>query len=669
MLDEIEKSLSNEDVEVRREAAIALKGLGSSSPAPARSTSRPAVIKLLIRAMHDQSWRVRKTAVRILLEEYEIDEYIADLIGMLYLEENAGARNTAIEALTELGKKVTSHLIEAFDTQNNDVRKFVIDVLGGFRDPRSRDLMLKALKDEDENVSASAVEHIGALGDPTVVDALIEVLEHGELWTAFPAADALGRIGDVRAVDALVASLKRKPLREPVLKALASLGGQTELRHIVPLMDGASKSVQEEALKAVEALYHRGIGEDVVTGELKKHFGQTIIDVLLEHTQSAKPDVMGSAILLLGLMKDEKALESLLELALDVQFADDVKRALVFIGRDKPAALLQLLNIDDPYKRRFISDVLADVAAEAYFEPAVQMLRDEDGHVRANAARCLANIGDERAVEPVMELFTDEYVDVQDSAVEVLSKFAASLDADRLVAGLGHRDSNIRANNLMLLGKINAVRAVPAIGFALKDEEIRVRHAAVTALSMIRTADALKHSIMAMTDENPDIRASAALSLGTTGNTKALEPLVLLLNDPEDMVRVTAARSLGMLGDQRAVSALISMLSDDNGLVVAISMESLGKVGGAEAREALKKTLSSKGGEIRRTAIKALSAFDDVQSYILPYINDKDWATRMAAVEGLGGSPGEPIRAELEKHLDIEEDPAVRKAIENVINA
>lgn len=665
MLDDIEKRFSGGDVEARREAMLALKGLSLSG-----DTDRHAVIKLLIMAMRDHSWRVRKTAVSILLGEYEINEYIADLVGMLYLDDNAGARNSAIEALTELGKKATPHLIEAFDTTNGDVRKFVIDVLGGFRDPRSRDLLLRALKDEDENVSASAVEHLGALGDATVVDALIGILESGELWTAFPAADALGRIGDKSALPALVSALGRKPMREPALKALGKLGDEAVLEHIVPLMEGASRAVHEEAIKSVESLYHIGVGEGAITGELNKHFGQRVTEVLLEHTESSKPEVMGSAILLLGLMKDEKALDSLLELSLNVQFADDVKRALVFIGRDKPASLLALLETEDLYRKRFIVDVLCNVASETFYDKAVELLGDDDGHIRALALKCLSNIGDNRAVGPITSLFTDEYVDVQDSAVDALSRFATSLDVESVMGKLADRNPNVRANNILLLGKIKAGSAVPAIGHALKDDEPRIRLAAVLALSMIKTEEALKYSIMALTDENADIRASAALSLGTIGSPTALDSLILLLNDPDDMVKVTAARSMGMLGEKAAVHPLIALLSDKNGLVVTTAMESIGRIGGADACEALKKMLSTSAeSEIRRTAIKSLSSYENVHGIILPYINDVDWATRMAAVEALSAADEESIRNELEKHLDFEEDPAVIKAIENCINA
>ncbi len=150
-MQKLERLLNDSDVEVRRGAVEQLRG----KPDKTR-------IGFLLKAMEDPSWRVRNTATEILIEEYEIESYIHRLINLLYLEDNAGARNSSIDALIRLHSKATPFLIEAFNTPNRDVRKFIIDVLGEQRDRRTLPLMLSALKDDDENVRATAIEHIGS---------------------------------------------------------------------------------------------------------------------------------------------------------------------------------------------------------------------------------------------------------------------------------------------------------------------------------------------------------------------------------------------------------------------------------------------------------------------------------------------------------------------------
>ncbi|TAL21976.1 MAG: hypothetical protein EPN94_11980 [Nitrospirae bacterium] len=657
----LEKLLNSEDVEVRREAVEKIKGNPSE-----------AAIKLLLKAMKDVSWRVRKTAVDILLDEYSIEAYIAGLIKLLYIDDNAGARNSAIETLIKLDKKATSFLIEAFNTENRDVRKFIIDVLGEFRDRKSLPLMLEALKDEDDNVRASAVEHLGKIGEPAVVSALIEILESGDLWTAYPAADALGRIGDSRAIPSLIKTLSVKTLREPVLKALSRFSAPETLKHIVPLLEDSTKTIQEEAVKTIKNFYHSGVQEELIAEEIKKIFGERAIDVLVSHAWSNKPDVRISAILLLGLMKDERALAPLLELSLEEDLAEDVKRALVFIGKEKPGVILPLFDTISPYQKRFICSVAGEIAAPLFYDVLEKLMTDEDGHVRTLAALGISNIGDVRAIKSIKNLLSDVYEDVQEAAVAALAALKPGLAIDEFIETLGERNPLLRKNSVLLLGEIGAVEAVPALGFALKDGDVHVRSAVVKALSMIKTEESIKYLTLALTDENSDIRVSAALSLGKIKGKGVSESLALLLTDPDDAVRVAAVKALGELGDRNISGQLVGLLSSDtSGFVITAAIESLSRIGGEGSGKALVKMLSSRDKEIKRTAIRALAPFEGIEDSLLPFLDDGDWATRMAAVEVLGARAsalGGKVRLELEKLLDKEEDPIVRKAIEESLD-
>ncbi|MDP2278827.1 MAG: HEAT repeat domain-containing protein, partial [Nitrospirota bacterium] len=178
--------------------------------------------------------------------------------------------------------------------------------------------------------------------------------------------------------------------------------------------------------------------------------------------------------------------------------------------------------------------------------------------------------------------------------------------------------------------------------------------------------------------ENADIRVSAALSLGLIKRQGVSDSLVLLLADTDDAVRAAAVKALGELGDKTTVHQLVNLLSDHNGFVVTSTMESLSRIGGETARNALVEMLSrgvesptSHDKEIKRTAIKSLAPFNDIEGIILPYLNDSDWATRMASIEVLGARVsvrGGNVRVELEKLLDKEEDPVVRKAVEECLD-
>jgi HEAT repeat protein len=653
-MQELEKLLKDNDVEIRREALEGLRGKSDST-----------YINLLLIAMEDPSWRIRNTATDILLEEYPLESYIEGLIQLLYRDDNAGARNSAIEALIKLNKNVTPFLIKAFNTSNRDVRKFIIDVLGEFKDKRSLPLMLNALKDNDENVRATAIEHIGKVGEASVVDALIEIIESDDLWTAYPAADALGRIANKKAIPALRKALDKKTLRVPAIKSLGLIAEPETLQYIIPFIKDPSRTVQEEALLAIERFYHKGASEGFITDEIKRLIGDEALDIIIPYIWSKKHEVRISAILILGLMKNERAYNPLLEISQEENFAEDAKRALVFIGNDRPESLLKLFDTDSIYQKRFICEIAGEIASPVYYPVFEGLLKDEDGHIRAISATALSRIGDPRAIQPIKTLLSDPYEDVQEAAVEALSRLGPKLTVNEFIVMLNDQNLKLRKNAALILGSIGAREAIPALGFALKDGEVAVRKACVEAFSMLKTEDSVKFLIHALTDEEPQIRVSSAISLGQIGGEGVFEAISLLLCDTDDSVRVAVSKAFGMLKDTRAVKQLIGLLSDKNGFVINATIESLSMIGGEEARSAVLRMLSHEDKEIRRTTIKALSSFDDIEDALLPFLRDTDWATRMAAVEVLGKKAKSYLKEELKKLFDIEEDPVVRKTIED----
>src|SRR4030043_2141270 len=568
-MQDLESLLKDDDVEVRREALENLRSRSGNS----------YIINLLLSAMEDMSWRVRNTATDILLDEHPVETYIGGLIQLLYREDNAGARNSAIEALVKLNKKATPFLIEAFNTPNRDVRKFIIDVLGGFKDSRSLPLMLNALKDDDENVRATAIEHIGKIGESSVVNALIELLESGDIWTAYPAADALGRIGDRKAIPSLIKALDKKTLRRPAIKALSLIADPETFRYVVPLIEDSSKTIQEDALRGIERFYHKGVSEEFITGEIKRLLGDRVLDILVTHAWSKKPYVRIAAILILGLMKEEKAYNPLLEISQDEDFKEEAKRAFVFIGKDRPESLLKLFETNDLYQKRFICEVAGRIASPVYYTTLEKLLEDEDGHIRSIAAKAISKLGNLKAIEPLKRLLIDPYRDVQEAAVGALSSLSSGLSVNELIDMLDSSNPALRKNAATLLGRIGATEAARALGFTLKDVDIGVRKAVVEAFSHFKTEDSIRFLILTLTDEEPDIRVLSALSLGHIGGEGIFEALSLLLSDSDDSVRVAASKALGMLKDARAIRPLMGLLYDKNGFVVTTAIESLSRIG------------------------------------------------------------------------------------------
>lgn len=641
-------------------------------------------VSILIDSLKDESWRIRKTALEILLEDYQIEEYIDLLIGLLYLEDNAGARNTAIEGLTRLGKKATPYLIKAFNTDNRDVRKFLIDILGELNDPLAIPLMLSALKDQDENVKVTAVEHLGRIKERSVVDALIDILKGDDVWTAYPAADALGRIGDKRAIPYLIDALSKKTVRLPVLRALGKFTEPSTLRYVIEMLRDPQKTVQEEAVRCLVKFYHAGMDPDIIIDRLQEVLGDNLLEFFLKFTKSSRRETKASSIILLGLLSDPEAIGELLKISEEEDFSDDARNALIYISRKKPEGILEFFISEDSYIRRITAQVAGEVGSNIYYPYLIGLLSDVDGHVRAHAARALAMLGRLEAVPFIERLFVDIYDDVQEAAVDALFDLREGLDVRRLLENLKSGNRILRKNSVILLGRILPfhtellMELTHAIGFASKDEDVSVRYAAVHALKGIVSnplvsspvrREAMRYLRFALTDENRDVRIAAIRAIGyaivdsTEERSDIRDMMRMLLRDRDDTVKVAVVKIIGETCDKDFIPDLVNLLESSSGFVVSTAIEALARIGGKTALSAILRMIGHGDREVMRTAIESLKEFIDegIEEDIIPYLFHKDWAIRMAAVNVLLLSRKPSVREELERLLDIEEDPAIKK--------
>jgi len=122
----------------------------------------------LVEHLGDDSWRVRKAAVERLVDLGDVHPVEDALIGALADGENSGRRNSAFEALAGIGRSVVPKLVEALESDDVDVRKLVVDVLGAIGDPDCTRPMIARLRDDDPNVRGAAADALpGDIGATT----------------------------------------------------------------------------------------------------------------------------------------------------------------------------------------------------------------------------------------------------------------------------------------------------------------------------------------------------------------------------------------------------------------------------------------------------------------------------------------------------------------------
>ena len=141
-IEQLINSLNNENIDVRKNAAIALIKIGE-----------PAV-DMLINALENENWRVRWHSAEI-LGEIKDDRAVKPLINALN-DKNNGVISNSIIALCEIGEPAVEILINALKDGEWRLRWHSAEILGEIKDDRAVKPLTDVLNDENNDVRMAA---------------------------------------------------------------------------------------------------------------------------------------------------------------------------------------------------------------------------------------------------------------------------------------------------------------------------------------------------------------------------------------------------------------------------------------------------------------------------------------------------------------------------------
>ncbi len=216
---------------------------------------------------------------------------------------------------------------------------------------------------------------------------------------------------------------------------------------------------------------------------------------------------------------------------------------LTRMGRDAVPMLLSQASCPDHDVRKFIIDILGDIADPASLPTLVQGLEDEDSNVRAAAAENLGKLKAVSAVPALLEAMKHQDVLLQFTVLDALGRIAAPVSLDQVAA---YKDEKLLRKALFdCLGKAGDASAVYELVAGLTDGMRNVREAAVLALAEIHK-------------RHPDevLRSLAACETGPTSAAVAN----YLGDGYSDALRSAAIRILGWLGAADSVVPLLGLL-------------------------------------------------------------------------------------------------------------
>jgi HEAT repeat protein len=638
---------------------------------------------LVLAGLADESWRVRKAAKEA-LEKHPISLFLDDLLGSLDEIGRPGLRNASVEILTAHLAEALPPIRDQFSGSDVEVRKFMVDIVGGSRGVEGLDFLVLALHDPDPNVASAAAEFLGYHEDPRAVTALMGAIESSGGWIAYPAIESLGKIGGGDALPILTRLAKDGALREAAVEAIGSIGGDGSVPVLVDAFLTGHRRLKETAVRGLgriltgssrSAATPQGIESLIDTMAAPLLAQESLFLDLLVHPDAAI--AAGAETLLLAAGNKDAFLRVIRGLQ-----AEEADRIVSLLGRlpvDLTPRLAGELENEDPLVR-FIC--LRALLARGEFPPGIgpvllHLLADPQGHIRGDAALALGQAGHGEGWWGILDLLKDPYPDVREKAAAALHLIGASRTdlaetivgsvLDEMAAGRLSPVAGIGIAAHLLPGDSRISKAAVDL---LSDSDPANRKAALAALPLTPRGcadDDLYFQMMA--DEEPSVRLAALRGCLLRGKAPDFTRLLLIVLDPSLEVASEAARFLGEKAPGEVVEKLWATVGGRPGLVKLRAVEGLAANPGFRRTGFFRELLGGDDPEIVRISLRALVSLGGKEELptVLMAMEHADWRVRLEAVSLVAGIGGRMIEPLLMERRRKETDPTVAEKITRIL--
>lgn len=669
--------LADVEPEVRRRATQDIPTLAA-----------PESYELLLLALGDEDWRVRKEAASVAMRIEPRTAVVFAVARALAEHENIGLRNAAVEALVLIGPDAVPGAIDALGRLDADGRKLAIEVLAGAPTLAGMRTVARSSTDDDVNVVVAVAEALGRAdlaGDEArelATRTLTSLLGSEHTHVRVAALDSL------RSLEVEVPWSSLEPLlADPLLKrtAIATAGGSVVPRALLSL---ASSIADENPTLAREATVAFGRSLEEAWGD------EMLLEVAiktLRASDSARSrlrmlakdvddsSARAAAILAIGLVRDPDDVPILIDALADADVADRAEAALRLYGRDAVETLLASGRTAAPTLRGVSLSMLPELASSEGTPLAAvrEALGDPSVEVVASALKSLAIVGlaedlpsitrHVRSVDPkvasaaeaallaiatrhpeaarAMTRSVDPSGDdalwasiLLEAVAPVVATDSSSFDF--LTTALTHREAAARRAAIEALAATGGDAAALAVTVLLADEEAVVALAAIRALGRLGRGEML--ASLAATTKDPIRLGTVLRALAEADPERAFAAARLLVRAPEPSIAAAAIDVIGGIEIDGHAEALMSATDHPDHEVVKLALGEIAKLRDERALVALTSAMEHPAESVRRFAAELLGQSGPESEGILRARLDRERSAevRRAIMQALASRPG-----------------------------
>lgn len=654
--------------EARRKTVSALKGKALNE-----------TFGSLLAALGDESWRVRKEAVDVLLASKPGTNEINQLIQLMRDEDNAGLRNSTAEVLAGLGPQAVPFLLEYRQDPDHDLRKLVVDTMGIVGGDDAIKGLIASLHDPDMNVAAAAAEGLGAIGNSSAAPELLKMLEQnvGDFLN-FNILTSLGSIGEPGPLPQVIAGLaKQSMLLRAVLDCLGQIGGDVAAAGIVlESLDSSMPSIRRSAVISLDRII-RNLDEEsqaqVIT-RLKNMLDNGALESGLAFASMDDNKLNRALIALFERVADSRTAPLLVPFLADERFSSEAEQALGAMGNEAFDVAVKMFPDADERLKAVLCDFIASRSSNAEADSVIIAgMKDQSPLVRRAAAAAAVRVCNRtNLTDSIAELLEDRDASVREAALNSLTRCIHGNEV--MIAALAEKFANSedqlrRRDSASLFAALNSTER---LNYLLKDEEPLVREAAVKAIGTFQLHDSCTFLAMALVDEETDVRIAAAEALGATvKNCASIKSLRLALRDQDSWVQASAIKSLAKLASEQIFEDVRDLWKRGDEIAQLACLEVLGRIAAPEGLKMVAENLGLRSGEVLRGSIQLLARQDAalLEPWFNHIISHRSWDIRLEAARAARTILTDENRALLESVLEREEHDLVKREIRSVLES
>lgn len=361
-----------------------------------------------------------------------------------------------------------------------------------------------------------------------------------------------------------------------------------------------SKFKSEHISEFIIKIYETDNIQDFLAIAISNLDNPRTINILMQALNDPNQEVRFNAAKALGMLKNEEALNILLEYL--TEYANILssnttdKTGKIFYEEEAIiAALLAISEIKShvaapvlkkifsleksPRIKASIITALGSIASDKLMPIFQIALKDDDPRVRANAIEAIEAIKSNSIVGIIQPYLDDPNNRVRANVAKAIYKYGDYDVTQALTQMLQHPDKWFRCSAAYAIGEIKNSSLIPLLAKVLKDEDPDVRRNAATALRKIKSKNALQYIIPLLDDPNYDVRVQAIMAIIQCSPSSAKEHLLKkLTSETNPVVLATLISSLSDCADNNDLDLITSFLNHSDSRVVANTIETIHKI-------------------------------------------------------------------------------------------